>query len=261
MKINFSKYHGTGNDFIIIDNRTLSLPIDETSFYAQLCHRRFGIGADGIILLQNHATLDFEMIYLNADGQESSMCGNGGRCIVAFAKRIGLIEQETTFMAVDGEHEGKIDDQHQVALKMQDVRQIDNHKEDYVLNTGSPHYVQFVKNLGKITVYETGQEIRHSEPFTKEGINVNFVEPTEKGLFIATYERGVEDETFSCGTGVVACSIAAYFTKKYPHTIVPVKTKGGNLQVWFDTPDNHHFTNIWLQGPAVHVFDGTFIVP
>jgi len=267
MTIPFSKYHGTGNDFILIDNRSLQLQTTQTNLYHHLCNRRFGIGADGLMLMQNHPTLDFEMIYFNADGNLSSMCGNGGRCIVAFAHRSGILsEKKTRFMAVDGEHDALLtvaEGQNIVTLKMNDVEDISRYNEcDYVLDTGSPHYVQFVENLSQVAVFQYGRAIRNQKTFKKEGINVNFVQrlDTANKLSIATYERGVEAETYSCGTGVVAASLASVVGSKQTGAItVALQTKGGELSVSFEKK-GEHFSNIWLKGTATHVFDGTFIV-
>ncbi len=267
MNIPFSKYHGTGNDFIIVDNRAQHLPHHAPKFYHQLCDRRFGIGADGIIFIENHpdASIDFEMIYFNADGSLGSMCGNGGRCIVAFAKKLGILSSNHThFMAVDGLHEAKINDAaNYVELKMQDVKAVQQTSEKaWVLDTGSPHYIQFVKDIDTIKVYEEGYQIRYSPPYKAQGINVNFVAPNKQGLSVATYERGVEAETFSCGTGVVASGIAAImagYACKNKDGDIPIVTKGGALKVAFKQNLNAaSFNNIWLKGPAVHVFNGTF---
>lgn len=256
MTLPFSKYHGTGNDFILFDNRSNLLDTKNIEMYKTLCHRRFGIGADGVIFIQHHADYDFEMVYLNADGRPSSMCGNGGRCVVAFAKKLGIISQATRFLAIDGEHEAAVLKNGQVSLKMIDVPQIDQFQKAYILNTGSPHYVEFTDNLAAIDVYQQGKNIRNSPHFKAEGINVNFVQPEKDSLHIATYERGVEDITYSCGTGVVACCIASAFHQQKEGLIeTDITTKGGKLQVRFQR-HNDQFTDIWLTGPAVHVFDG-----
>jgi diaminopimelate epimerase len=258
MTIPFSKYQGTGNDFILIDNRTPLLSPDNFELIAKLCDRRFGIGGDGLILLQEKKGFDFHMVYFNADGKESSMCGNGGRCIVAFAKKLGLIETDCVFDAIDGRHEAKIDEHNYVQLKMKDIATYETDEEAYIMDTGSPHYVIFVEDIDDINVYENGRAIRYSEPFRKNGINVNFVEKTENGLIVATYERGVEDETFSCGTGVTAAAISYHLNQNLTtHTRVPIQTKGGNLEVHF-SPTENGFEDVWLCGPGSLVFEGNY---
>lgn len=259
MQINFYKYQGTGNDFIIIDNREEKLFRYQTDLYTQLCHRNFGIGADGVILLQSHENHDFEMIYFNADGKEGSMCGNGGRCVIHFAHQLGLIQSDTTFLAIDGLHEGIILPDNQVKLKMKEVTEIEHFENDLVLDTGSPHYVRFVPALKDVAVIEMGRKVRFAHAFMKEGINVNFVEAKNDKLQVATYERGVENETLSCGTGVVACSIAAtlQLLDFMDRNEINLITKGGNLSVSFEKSGNHHFKNIWLKGPVESVFTGS----
>lgn len=256
--MHFFKYQGTGNDFIMIDQReTLYLTRADVDVIERLCDRRFGIGADGLILLQHLEGYDFEMIYFNSDGRESSMCGNGGRCIVAFAKQLQVIENQAHFLAIDGEHEAIVRPDGWVELKMTDVKSVENGSDFYYLNTGSPHYVTFVKDVKSVNVFEEGRAVRYNNRFKAKGTNVNFVEPIEnQGIMVATYERGVEDETFSCGTGVTAAAIAYYL--KYNKTItprIPIQVKGGKLEVRFE-PEGQGFTNIWLCGPAELVFEG-----
>ncbi|MBA3900661.1 MAG: diaminopimelate epimerase [Bacteroidetes bacterium] len=258
--LNFSKYQGTGNDFILIDNRDLSVNISSANI-AALCHRRFGIGADGLMLLQNKTGYDFEMIYFNADGNQSSMCGNGGRCIAAFAAYLGIIKDKGTFWAIDGEHPVEIKENKQsemlVSLKMIDVTKIKSGNDYFVLNTGSPHYILFTDNVEQINVIKQGKEIRNSSSFIKEGINVNFVEIKSNSIKMRTYERGVEDETFSCGTGATAAGIAAIFSGKLTNTeSVQVQVPGGNLKVHFSKTGTEGFSDIWLEGPATFVFTG-----
>jgi diaminopimelate epimerase len=261
MKIPFYKYQGTGNDFVIIDQRQEQyIKKNDKALVNRLCDRRFGIGADGLILLQNTEGVDFEMIYFNADGSESSMCGNGGRCIVAFAHFLKVIGNHCIFKAIDGLHDAKIDKNGWVELKMIDVKNVEIGKDYFLLNTGSPHFIVFVEDLTDINVYENGREIRYSDRFRTEGVNVNFVEIKTDGIEVATYERGVENETFSCGTGVTAAAIA-YFLKNGKSTQVPIQTKGGNLNVRFNKNTEGVFNNVWLCGPAIQVFEGTFKVP
>ncbi len=255
MIIEFYKYQGTGNDFIMIDDREKEFDLTENDLIAALCERRMGIGADGLILLREHDTLDFEMIYFNADGKQSSMCGNGGRCIIAFAQMLEMIEDETTFMAIDGEHKGRLMDDG-IYLQMQDVKKIEGVGDGLVLNTGSPHYIEMVDELDYIDVDKQGRKIRNSAPFKKDGINVNFVLDASE-LQVRTYERGVEAETLSCGTGVVATAIAMHYANCIEETLVNVKTKGGELTVSFEE-FNGGYRNIWLSGEASMVFAGEF---
>ncbi|MBT3612295.1 MAG: diaminopimelate epimerase [Flavobacteriales bacterium] len=255
MIIEFYKYQGTGNDFIIIDDREKEFDITDNNLIAALCERRMGIGADGFILLREHDTLDFEMIYFNADGKQSSMCGNGGRCIIAFAQMLEMIEDETTFMAIDGEHKGRLMDDG-IYLQMQDVKEIEGVGDGLLLNTGSPHYIEMVDELEYIDVNKQGKKIRNSIPFKKEGINVNFVLDASE-LQVRTYERGVEAETLSCGTGVVATAIAMHYANCIEETLVNVKTKGGELTVSFEE-FNGGYRNIWLSAEASMVFAGEF---
>jgi len=256
MNIRFYKYQGTGNDFIILDNRNWSytaLTMEKVKF---LCDRRFGIGADGLMLLNQKSGYDFEMIYFNADGRESTMCGNGGRCMVKFAYHLGIHKDKYLFVAADGIHEAEIGDDGTVNLKMQDVREIKEFHSDYILNTGSPHYVRIVSDVMDYDVYHKGMDIRYSADFAKEGINVNFVEQKKPDeIIVRTYERGVEDETFSCGTGVAASAVVCYHND-VGYNDVTVITKGGRLVVKYDRMNDGSFQNIWLCGPAEKVFEG-----
>ncbi|TDM00087.1 MAG: diaminopimelate epimerase [Flavobacteriaceae bacterium] len=252
----FKKYQATGNDFILIDNRDLSFPTDNQTI-EKLCNRHFGIGADGLMLLQNKEGYDFEMVYFNSDGNISTMCGNGGRSIVAFARDLGIIETQTKFWAIDGEHLAGISAS-EVELKMIDVTQIqERENKDYFLNTGSPHHVQFVTNIQAFDVYNKGKEIRNGSPYFKEGANVNFVEKLpDETFWVRTYERGVENETLSCGTGVTAAAIASYKAGHTKKSQVRIQTLGGNLQINFIESSPNHFENIYLMGPAQFVFEG-----
>lgn len=256
MQIPFYKYQGTGNDFIILDNRDGAYSFLTTAQINFLCHRRFGIGADGLMLLNKHNDYDFEMLYYNADGKESSMCGNGGRCLVKFASDSGIKKTTYHFIAIDGPHEAEIDLQGIVRLKMKDVPEATDLKDHFILNTGSPHYVKFVQNLQKINVKEEGSKIRYSDGFAADGINVNFVEALDDhSIFVRTYERGVEDETLSCGTGVTAAALVAAHHENSFNEIV-VETKGGKLSVEFNLSEEKQYSNIWLCGPAEFVFRG-----
>ncbi|MBK8568451.1 MAG: diaminopimelate epimerase [Saprospiraceae bacterium] len=259
-KIPFHKYEGTGNDFVLIDQRQNKyLTLQDTALIERICNRRFGIGADGLILLQPVEGYDFEMVYFNADGRESTMCGNGGRCIAAFAKHLGLFDKESKFLAIDGPHEAIVNEGW-IALKMSDVDNVEVGDGFFVLNTGSPHYVVFVEDLSDMNIVESGQVIRYSDRFRKEGINVNFVEKTAQGIEVATYERGVEDETLSCGTGVTAAAISfALVNPANPIGEVDITTKGGKLKVRFEKKNEGKFENIWLCGPANKVFEGEYL--
>lgn len=263
MELRFYKYQGTGNDFIMMDNRALTFP-KNTGLIARLCHRRFGIGADGLILLEKHPVYDFRMVYYNSDGNESSMCGNGGRCIAAFSAELGISApgRLMRFEAIDGYHEAlltaQLENGYLVDLKMKDVDQVEVSATTAVLNTGSPHYVTQCSNLDELNIVEEARKIRNSEPYQKEGINVNFIHNINDGIRVRTYERGVEDETYSCGTGVVASVIAASFM--YPDIKVSsVQTAGGLLSVSFSKSGNH-FTDIYLKGPAEKVFEGNLTI-
>ncbi|MEM8527850.1 MAG: diaminopimelate epimerase [Bacteroidota bacterium] len=256
MQIPFQKYHGTGNDFIMIDQREQQhLTRDDQAIIEQLCTRHFGIGADGLILLQNHAALDFEMIYFNSDGRESSMCGNGGRCIVAFAHQLGVFEKECKFWAIDGLHEAIVKDDW-VELKMSDVEKVETYDTHYFLDTGSPHHVAFVEEINQTNVVEQGSQIRYSKTYQPAGTNVNFVQKNSQGITVATYERGVENETLSCGTGVTAAAIA-YHLQHTTQKVIDIETKGGKLQVKLE-PKADGFRDIWLCGPTQAVFKGIF---
>jgi diaminopimelate epimerase len=253
MIIECFKYQGTGNDFIIIDNRLKNI-ILTTENINWLCDRRFGIGADGLMLLEFQERLDFKMVYYNSDGNESSMCGNGGRCITAFAKRLGIIENTAKFMAIDGLHDAKIEDEF-VSLKMNEVKQIEVNDDYFYLNTGSPHYVKFVSDIDNYDVFTEGKKIRYNERFNSEGTNVNFIQKNENELVVRTYERGVENETLSCGTGVTAAALVAALTGNCSSkNNCSVKTLGGKLNVRFEKVLESNFYNIWLEGPAVFVF-------
>ncbi|MBW7891083.1 MAG: diaminopimelate epimerase [Chitinophagaceae bacterium] len=256
MNLSFFKYQGTGNDFIILDNREHLYTNLLTEQIRLLCNRRFGIGSDGLILLNNHPDYDFEMDYFNKDGERSTLCGNGGRCLVKFAFDSGLKKTVYHFLAADGPHEAEIDLQGLVRLKMKDVKETTTLNDHFIVDTGSPHYVKFVQDLSKINVVEEGRKIRYSDEFADNGINVNFVEPLNNhSIFVRTYERGVENETLSCGTGVTAAALVAAHHENSFNEIV-VETKGGKLSVEFDLSDDQQYSNIWLCGPAEMVFKG-----
>lgn len=260
MEITFYKYQGTGNDFIMIDNRQEIFAKNDSRLIEKLCDRRFGIGADGLILLENDAETDFKMVYYNSDGNQSSMCGNGGRCLVAFAKQLGVIENKTTFVATDGLHHATISDDGIVSLQMKDVDNV-NIEEDYVfLDTGSPHHVQLVDDLKNYPIKEKGAEIRYGKLYGQEGSNVNFVHQNDTDTFsVRTYERGVEDETLSCGTGVTAVAIAMKATGKTDSDEIKLNVEGGKLEVSF-TEISGKYTDVFLKGPATFVFEGSIEV-
>lgn len=254
MLLHFYKYQGTGNDFILIDNRSQQLTKNDTKLVASLCDRKFGIGADGLILLENDKISDFKMVYYNADGREGSLCGNGGRCTVAFAKYLGIVDQETIFNAADGQHRATITNDI-VSLQMQDVSLIKEKTNYMFLDTGSPHHVQIVKNLKDFKVFEEGKKLRYGL-YGQSGSNINFVEPLDGGAFkVRTYERGVEDETLSCGTGVTAVALAMHNSGKVDKEKVLIQTEGGELQVRF-RKDKGVYKDIFLIGPAKQVFKG-----
>lgn len=255
MNIRFSKYQGTGNDFVIIDNRDGSISLSNQQI-AFLCDRRFGVGADGLMLLGTATGYDFSMTYYNADGTESSMCGNGGRCLVQFAHDNGIVKDHYSFIAIDGPHEASIHNNGWVHLKMIDVKAVETGTDFFVTNTGSPHYIKIVSGIDNVDVFNEGKAIRYNDRFNKEGINVNFVEHQKDHLFVRTYERGVENETFSCGTGVTAAAIVSCLHKEGEHN-VPIQTIGGKLAVSFDNKGGGYFKNIWLKGPGTFVFEST----
>lgn len=255
MLFKFYKYQGAGNDFILIDNRSKQFPENNPQLYNKLCNRRFGIGADGIMLLENLAGYDFKMVYFNSDGNESSMCGNGGRCLVRFAEELNITDKECRFLAVDGPHYAKISED-RIQLEMINVHGWEKFGDDITLQTGSPHYIQWTSNLSELDVYANGKAIRYNETFKEKGINVNFLEFKNNALYVRTYERGVEDETLSCGTGVTAAAMAYAIKENLQGDIkVPIETLGGKLEVWFNRT-NADFTNVYLIGPAVKVFEG-----
>lgn len=255
MILPFYKYNGTGNDFIMIDNRSGLFDSSNTELIQKLCTRHFGVGADGLILLENHPEYDFRMVYFNSDGNESTMCGNGGRCIIRFASDLKIIQNETSFIAIDGPHKGIVKGD-VISLQMQDVSSVlktDQHTE---LDTGSPHYVSFMNRLPEDDFVAIARKIRRSAPYVKDGINVNFAQTSNGQITMRTYERGVEDETLACGTGATAVAIAAYHNGLVPNNSIPIQVQGGQLNVSFDS-HNNQYKNIWLTGPAEYVFEGT----
>ncbi|WP_353084949.1 diaminopimelate epimerase [Flavobacterium sp.] len=256
MQIKFYKYQGTGNDFIMIDNRLDFFPKDAVVIIEKLCDRRFGIGADGLILLENDSDADFRMVYYNSDGNQSSMCGNGGRCLVAFAKSLGMINDKTTFIATDGLHHATILDNGHISLQMKDVSDVKIENEYVFLNTGSPHHVAMVNDIQNKDIKKDGAAIRYSDLYGKEGSNVNFVSQLGDANFrLRTYERGVEDETLSCGTGATATAIAMHSLGNTNSNAIAIEVEGGKLTVSFDKT-NAGYEKVMLEGPATFVFEG-----
>lgn len=256
MQIKFYKYQGTGNDFVMIDNRSDFFPKENRALIERLCDRRFGIGADGLILLENDATTDFKMVYYNSDGNQSTMCGNGGRCLVAFAKQLDVIGNTTSFNAIDGLHHASVDQDGIVSLQMIDVDGIKINSEYSFLNTGSPHHVQLVDDLEHYNVKENGAAIRYGELYGKTGSNINFVKKIDEVTFaLRTYERGVEDETLACGTGATAAAIAMNAIGQTHLTAINMNVEGGKLSVSFEKKGNK-YVNVFLNGPAKFVFEG-----
>jgi len=253
MGLKFYKYQGTGNDFIMIDGRQKTVDFSAAEI-SSLCDRRFGIGADGLIILKEEKGVDFLMDYYNADGTQS-FCGNGSRCAQAFAQKLGIIQKHSLFKAIDGLHEGRIEEG-VFATKMGNVSEIEKVDTDYVIQTGSPHFIRYVKNVDEVDVYNEGRAIRNSEPFRAEGTNVNFVSVFKDHLKVRTYERGVEAETLSCGTGVTAVAISFLHQMNSKQPAVNIATRGGNLRIELLRKSQNLFEDIWLVGPAKLVFSG-----
>ncbi len=252
MELTFSKYQGTGNDFILIDNRDDVFPAS-TELITKLCGRKFGIGSDGLILIENHDELDYRMVFFNPDGSKS-LCGNGSRCGFAFAQKLGIVNTKGTFETTDGIHHAS-QENGDIRFSLFDVTVPEEIGKDRYINTGSPHHVKIVDNLDLIDVIEEGRKIRHSKRYIgQNGTNVNFAQLLQDMVKVRTYERGVENETLSCGTGVTAVAlVASEFGYESP---VKIETAGGRLTVEFEK-DQNTFKNIWLSGPATHVFDGS----
>lgn len=252
MRLQFRKYQGTGNDFIMIDNRNGDIRLSDSEII-RVCDRKFGIGSDGIILLQKASQADFEMIFHNPDASKS-FCGNGSRCIVQFAHDIGAAPDHGSFLAIDGLHDYRFN-RDRIAIHMKDIHGIDMDGDAYVINTGSPHYIKYVSELGQINIVPEARQVRYAPRYSPAGINVNFVEENDRGISIRTYERGVEDETLSCGTGVTAAALS-YACRNPGRQNVQVITQGGELNVEYIQKNNNSFTDVWLSGPAQFVFSG-----
>ena len=267
MQLEFYKYQGTGNDFVMIDNRSGFFPKENVQLVARLCDRRFGIGGDGLILLENEEiasklaiNTDFKMVYFNSDGNQSSMCGNGGRCLVAFAKDLKVINDNCTFIATDGLHHASIANDGIVSLQMIDVTDIKKESDYTFMNTGSPHHVQMVEDLEHYNVKENGAVLRYGSLYGAAGSNINFVKKINEDTFsLRTYERGVEDETLACGTGATAVAIAMNATGQTNASFIKLNVEGGKLAVSFDKMGDV-FTNVFLIGPAEFVFKGVIEV-
>ena len=258
MTLNFYKYQGAGNDFIFIDNREGIFPKENKALIMHLCDRHFGIGADGLILIENTDNYDFEMIYFNADSSQT-MCGNGARCAVAFAKKLNIKETKTQFLAYDGPHHATVNEDRTVSLGMIDVEEVDVNEEFIFTNTGTLHHIEMVENVSEYPVVEKGRKIRYDR-YGKDGSNVNFVQQMNENTFqIRTYERGVEDETLACGTGVTAAAIAMHKIGKTDQNSVTLNAEGGKLSVSFDVIDGI-YKNVVLTGPAELVFQGIYEV-
>lgn len=260
MNFNFTKSHGTGNDFILVDNRDKKLPLHAPESYKKLCDRHYGIGADGLILIQNHEAYEFEMVYYNSDGKIGSMCGNGGRCALAFTRELGIWTGDSvTFLAPDGPHIGALEADGEFRLLMKEVKEISRIDGGIFLDTGSPHFILQVEDLDRFEVYQQGRAIRYNARFKEKGTNVNFIQPIEPNrVKVRTYERGVENETESCGTGVTAVAIALSWKKE--HTGPQhwkIDTLGGQLEVHFIAESSGHFHDVWLKGPVEVVFQGS----
>lgn len=254
MNIDFFKYSGTGNDFIIIDDRLNTFDLSDEILIKSLCERKHGIGADGLILLRNHKKYDFEMKYFNSDGKLGSMCGNGARCIVDFAYELGLINSKCSFLAYDGLHYA-IYNQNSIALKMNDVKKVNVINNFTYLDTGSPHCVKFVTELDSYNVIQEGKKIRYNSQFNEIGVNVNFVEIIDDNISLRTYERGVENETLSCGTGAVAVALALHANNKSNSKKIILNSRGGVLEVNFNF-NNGIYQDIWLIGNVSNIYKG-----
>ena len=260
MRILFFKYHGAGNDFILLDNRSGEFDFLSNEQISHLCDRHFGIGSDGLIKLSTHEDCHFYMDFYNPDATKS-FCGNGARCAVAFFAKLTNVHSTITFEAIDGQHEASIEDNNQIRLKMNDVESIEqNSSSSFELNTGSPHLVLIEQSIGSLDVVSKGAAIRFSEKYVKNGINVNFIEEINpKSIAIRTYERGVENETLACGTGITAAALSFALKNNLMgiHS-VDVRALGGDLSVEFDHIEWGKFRQIYLIGPAQFVFHGIF---
>ena len=254
MKISFDKYHGCGNDFIIVDNLSNTFPKDSENEIKKFCNRRFGIGADGLILVNHNDKFPIEMIYYNSDGKISTMCGNGGRCFMHYCYNNDIIKNKSEFLACDGVHYGVVNDDY-VKVSMSDVNGYKKYNDYLFLNTGSPHLVKCVNDVSSFDLINISRNIQKINQFDK-GVNVNLVSRKNDDLYqIRTYERGVEEETLSCGTGAVASALALNILSLVNSKTVNLDTKGGLLTVDFHK-SNSKYTDIHLSGKVKKVFTG-----
>lgn len=261
MKIDFFKYEGTGNDFVIIDNRDLKFQKNNKELIQGICDRKNGVGSDGLILLENHLTFNFSMIYFNADGSESGFCGNGSRCITHLAKKLNIIEKNAVFSAIDGIHESRIFNG-KISVKMnkvlkEDIYKYDDNYNTTFINTGSPHLIRLFHNIDTIDLVNEAKEIKLKYPDYTEGLNINFCEISDSIIKLRTYERGVEDETLSCGTGAVALAIFLKESGLVNYDKIQIQMKGGKLYVDL-TDEGDFYSNIWLSGDVNMVFKGVY---
>lgn len=254
MNIIFQKYQGAGNDFIMIDNRDKSIFINQAKI-AKLCHRNYGVGADGLIMIEKDESVDFSMRYYNADGKLGSMCGNGARCAVAYSRALGFLPSQGLFKAYDGIHSFRIYSHDQISISMMNVNNVFQTKSGLEINTGSPHLILFKPKVLSMNVKVEGAKIRNNAKYREDGINVNFVEHTSNYLLIRTFERGVENETHACGSGATAAAIAAFESGIIDSNKIEVKALGGLLKVSFDKK-GQVYKNIFLTGPAMFSFKG-----
>ena len=262
MKIQFYKYQGTGNDFVMVDNRSGNFNYNNAEFISSICDRRYGIGCDGLILIEDNNDLDFTMKYFNSDGSELGMCGNGARCVTQFAKKLGIINDSAIFQASDGAHHAEIIDNNYVRVKMNDIDMsnydlIDKNFDNIYLDNGAPHLVINSNDIDKIDVFNEGRKIRYGDKYKHEGVNINFVEFTSNSSLckVRTYERGVEDETLSCGTGAIAVAVVLNYSNIINKEEIKISMKGGNLKVSFSRVGDN-FSNIWLSGAVSEIYKG-----
>lgn len=265
--IRFQKWQGAGNDFVIIDNRDDQWQEPTAESISRMCNRHFGIGADGLMFIKRSQDYAFTMSYYNSDGKPAEMCGNGGRCIAAMASKSGIFSGQASFLANDGPHEAIVVTPDWIRLKMMEVTTLRKviipagkpfeRQEGVFLNTGVPHLVIFTETFDGIDVNIIGRELRNLEDFAPAGTNVNLVRRIREKLIVRTYERGVESETLACGTGNVAAAIACEWIFDTGATTFDCSAVGGQLKVNFQRIGHSHFTDIWLEGPAVLVFEGT----
>ena len=255
MIIPFNKYEGTGNDFIIVENSTRLLDHNDNNIFKKLCDSRFGIGADGLILIEESPGYDFRMLYYNADGSPGEMCGNGGRCAAHFVMKHFTGSRDLSFLAGDGPHTARVAGDDFIEISVRDVTEARKTPDGILVNTGVPHLVIFADDTELADFVTFARGLRYSPRYAPEGVNVNLATVTDNGLTIRTYERGVEDETLSCGTGATASVIAAALTGKIVTGDARVSVRGGELQIRY-VNDGEGASEIFLAGPATFVFSG-----